>query len=800
MNKYTVDIGINTKGYTDGVNQAKEANAEFVSSVNVSDKEIKKLMQEYRKAQKDATGLALAFNRLSDAQKKSAEGQALARNLAEAKKQAAELLDVVSDVKEEIKHAASDTANWDAIKSGVEVGRDAITAFAALTGTEEELGKVIKKIAQIQTAANAVITIGNALQRQSALMAGVRRVQEIALSKAINLETSSTVGATVAQKAFNIVAKANPYVLLATTAIAAASAIYMFTKGAKEETEAEKKAREENEKVQEALKEYKKSLTDLYSSTVGKLLGSFTKLRAEWNNLKTDAQKTKWIKDNQNAFNELGVSIKNVKDAEDVFINNAQAMVSAIMLRAKAAVLLKQIEDQMANAAASGVSADGKNEDGTYNIDYAGAQHSAQQYVKVQEEINSLMSQFKTNSGGASKALTKQTTELQKLQAEVNKYKTQLENIDIHAPNVSEVVASIQRDLKKAEANLKSYKITVGIETPKSKLDELKDDLKQAEAELPFAISDEDVQAAHKKIEDLKNQIESEEVRLGIKVEPKSDGKDLKDAQGLTQEIIHELNNPTEIKSYDFSVLGEEQQKKAEEAIASYERVKAAREQLIEIMETSTDDSAIAAAQDGLETIHEGWMQLCDDVETYQSKAEEVADNMKKVQKTMSAINSVGSSAASMFTALGEATGDEGFAVAGLIAQAIAQVALGYATATAQASEMGPWAWIAFALAGLATMITMINQIKSQTAGSYAEGGIIPGNSYYGDKLTARVNSGEMILNSKQQKRLFDIANGKGFVGNADKQMTSSISSVAVEGSDLVLAIKNELKTTGETL
>lgn len=40
------------------------------------------------------------------------------------------------------------------------------------------------------------------------------------------------------------------------------------------------------------------------------------------------------------------------------------------------------------------------------------------------------------------------------------------------------------------------------------------------------------------------------------------------------------------------------------------------------------------------------------------------------------------------------------------------------------------------------------------SAGNFASGGIVPGNSYTGDKLTANVNSGELILNKAQQDRL----------------------------------------------
>jgi tape measure domain-containing protein len=65
-------------------------------------------------------------------------------------------------------------------------------------------------------------------------------------------------------------------------------------------------------------------------------------------------------------------------------------------------------------------------------------------------------------------------------------------------------------------------------------------------------------------------------------------------------------------------------------------------------------------------------------------------------------------------------------------------------------------------LAGVAVAAGMANvaAIASQDVGSYASGGIVPGNNFNGDNLTANVNSGEMILNYSQQRHLLDMAEG----------------------------------------
>ena len=106
---------------------------------------------------------------------------------------------------------------------------------------------------------------------------------------------------------------------------------------------------------------------------------------------------------------------------------------------------------------------------------------------------------------------------------------------------------------------------------------------------------------------------------------------------------------------------------------------------------------------------------------------------MKAVNKSISGVSSMAdgidksfTSAASAVSALGSAFAsieDPAAKVIGTVSQAIATVALGYATATTQAATMGPWAWIAFAATGLATMISTISAIHSSTG--YANGGMI---------------------------------------------------------------------------
>lgn len=96
--------------------------------------------------------------------------------------------------------------------------------------------------------------------------------------------------------------------------------------------------------------------------------------------------------------------------------------------------------------------------------------------------------------------------------------------------------------------------------------------------------------------------------------------------------------------------------------------------------------------------------------------------------------------------------------------------------ATQAAAKTGPLAPVMIAvyiaemvglvLGAVAGQVASIKQAKNILNGSdkYAVGGVVGGTSYSGDKLTAKVNSGEMILNREQQTNLFKMANvGGGF-------------------------------------
>lgn len=78
------------------------------------------------------------------------------------------------------------------------------------------------------------------------------------------------------------------------------------------------------------------------------------------------------------------------------------------------------------------------------------------------------------------------------------------------------------------------------------------------------------------------------------------------------------------------------------------------------------------------------------------------------------------------------------------------------------------------ALVALSTVISS----KFNQAPKFATGGVVGGSSYYGDKVLARVNSGELILNQDQQRNLYGQMNGGA---------TTVIPDVRIQGQDLLI-------------
>lgn len=872
MNRVQVEIGANVTGFQQGMQAASQSAQQYETDMRkVSDSTVN-FNQELRKAKKEVRDLAAGYAQLDAAAKNSAFGKEMKRQLDEAKSKAAEFIDMQGDLQQELRNLASDTHTLDMLSEGFGViassASTAMGVIAQFTGNEDDARKAVIAFTTAESALSAVTKIQNALQMQSNTMMAVTKVQTLAAAAATRIKTAAegrgvlvTKAATAAQAAFNAVAMANPYVLLA-AAIAgvclAVGAYVLATQDAETETD------RQNRKIEEAKKqwnEYKNKVAESAASQVA----DFITLQKEWEALKTTEEKNKFLDDNKNKFKAMGLEIDDVNELEKLFVKNSAAVCNALKARAEAEAwgeiykqeLIKKnkadlngsvangryirkakagdyISDDEARRANinnvvsySGQTATTANMQGTYKraiteqeaarvnaLRMADAQKKLAEEnanlkkiedrltdaVRAQGNAYAQLSTELTHSnkkkGGNGSDTKKELTELEKLEnkvKELKKYQANIGKLNLSGPEKEKLVKETKDAIKKAEDEITKYKIAVGIEVEPSKLDKLEADLKEKELLLRADISQEEKDKVYKEILQLRDKIQKEKIAAHIIIDPQIE-IDQKARQAV-QDIVNSINVQQKPK-WDFSNIAEvdpDQAKQLDKLVAQYNLVYDARERLMQLMnEGDASDSQIAAAQEALEEMGPLYDGILDKLNSFKDVDDAVGDsikNMKKLQHTVGQVGDAIQSCADLFSALGEAGNDEGFAVMGIVAKAVATVALSYAQALASCKT---WVdWLAFGVTGLATMISMISSIKQATEGGYANGGIVGGSSYSGDNLYARVNSGEMILNSRQQRNLFNLLDSDAMPqkGGTNVQVTG-----VIRGTDLLLVQKNTNK------
>lgn len=309
------------------------------------------LRQQLRSVREEIATLLLAYRSLTEQEKQSAQGKELARHIDELTEKAGELNDAIADTSQAITNAASDSRGFDQLAGGIQL---VVDGFGLATAGAQALGLSESDLIEVQTqlqtalvASNALTSMQVNLQKQSALMQGVNVIQTKAAATAETIRTwavgrgvIATKAATIAQAAFNAVAKANPYVLLAMAVVTVVGALYAFAKG----NEAAKKAEEERQAQLERTKEINEGIARSIGESAGSQIAAYNKLQRAWKSLGDDmAKRRKFVDENKKAFQELGLSVNSVKDAEEVLVNNTSNVVQSFILRAKAAALDKAV-------------------------------------------------------------------------------------------------------------------------------------------------------------------------------------------------------------------------------------------------------------------------------------------------------------------------------------------------------------------------------------------------------------------------------------------------------------------------
>ena len=172
--------------------------------------------------------------------------------------------------------------------------------------------------------------------------------------------------------------------------------------------------------------------------------------------------------------------------------------------------------------------------------------------------------------------------------------------------------------------------------------------------------------------------------------------------------------------------------------------------------------------------------------------------NMLSVKSTATKIADAAASGSAAAATSTQAAA-EGTAVAPAIAATVANKALEASYLDlASAMIFAAHAYIPFAGVGIAagfisSMLAIQAATKATTMSmmAFAEGGIVGGSSYSGDRILARVNSGEMILNDKQQRHLFELLDSDAMPKAGGTNVTVQ---GVIRGTDLLLVQRNTSK------
>lgn len=321
----------------------------------------------------------------------------------------------------------------------------------------------------------------------------------------------------------------------------------------------------------------------------------------------------------------------------------------------------------------------------------------------------------------------------------VSQAETKADNLKEELKYNQDIVKSYREQYKAVQSRLKAG---VTLTTNESKLADIYEDAKKKVDDLTSAYDN-----AARSAEQLKaNSTFNKKMYSGIKGTIKTIGSLNDSVVGVTstwENMAENWNDMSTFKKVTSSISAVIST--INEAMGAYEAISDVVQLFGEISEASAAKKVAADATE----------MASDSTKTALSTANSQVEIANNQQEQMSDLASVGTKQASAI-----------------------------ASATASGAKLPFPANLAAIAAGIAAVVAAFAMISS-----FADGGIIGGNTTLGDMNIARVNKGEMILNGTQQKRLFSILDGG--VSASPNNITSGNVKFEIKGSTLVGVLKN---------
>lgn len=230
-----------------------------------------------------------------------------------------ELKDAMDDAQQQANVLANDEKGFQGVVSALSGVTGAMSAaqgaVGLFAGENENLNRIMLKVQSLMA-----ITIG--LQQVAQTLNKDSYFSVVLLAKGKTMLAAATTGLASALGISTVAAQVLMATLTLGLSVAITAVAVIITKFIGKSNEAKK-----------ATEEFNKSVVDL----AGKPVATIQELSVAWSQLGDNIKaKEKFIEDNSEKFKTLGFSIKNVKDAEELLINNKGKFIESLVLRAKA--------------------------------------------------------------------------------------------------------------------------------------------------------------------------------------------------------------------------------------------------------------------------------------------------------------------------------------------------------------------------------------------------------------------------------------------------------------------------------
>lgn len=756
---------------------------------------------------------------------------------------AGEVKDAMADANDAISRFADDNFKLAAMSEGFGLIAGSIstaTGVLGMFGVENE--NVTETMMRVQSAiamVNGVQAIATSLNKDSIIMHRIKQIKLAATTAltqtntiattantaATAANTVSTVANTSAARAWNVVKAVSKALLGDWTGLVlvGATALTAYAICSDKATEADEEKADATKEVEDSQKSYNQTMT----STYAQLMTTYTKLKNQWNSLVNEHQKTAWIKENKSQLHSLGIEVNNVADAEKAFNSNTNAVVQSFIRRARAAAQMSkmtelykkqmelidkrsQVQTQIkADAASHGRSAKGGDEikDESFRSSRYGSVGRDGKW-RFSEQGAKLYSGTDTSSNVQIQSIDKQ---IDGLNREINKLANNIaKNSEPWTPSSTGGYrggrTGHNTPTTNGNNNTTPQPVAGSIGDMEKQLQKLQSDLKNGF--IPKSAEQQTIDS----ITNLKEKIEKEKIRLGFEAPKESDAdkaaekykenlKKLQEKQGDIKTTPSQSSYENAIGQNDYNTKTidgiKNQMDFNDQLIKQLEDLKKAYEELGMTGETSYQD-----INEQISKVQEQQTNLGNSAK----EMKEQSDKFDRQKESLQGLADVSSAVGNSFSTLGNVfkqTGDDATAAAmnviGITAQATAEIipniikligakqGEAMANGTASASALPFPANIAAIASIIATVVSTFANIMS-AVGAFADGGIVGGGNLHGDKVLARLNGGEMVLNRTQQAKLFRTIES----GNIGNQSTS-VSQVnwKIKGSDLYGTLTN---------